>query len=228
MLEIAPTASMAVVTLAGRAMLSAVFLTACVAKLVDRSGSRRSLIEFGFPSSAVPPLSIGVPIAELMVAAALLPVASVRAGAAAALLLLAAFSITIATALARGRHVECRCFGQLTSGIVSWRTLARNAVLAVVALAVLLAYLGSPPPSLFDAVSTLRGAVLVAWTVGLAAVAIIGLGAWAFVISCVHTAGFSYAWSIWSSNWSMPVWRTPSGILQERPRGCLPAARSRS
>jgi thiol-disulfide isomerase/thioredoxin len=181
MLEIAPTASMAVVTLAGRAMLSAVFLTACVAKLVDRSGSRRSLIEFGFPSSAVPPLSIGVPIAELMVAAALLPVASVRAGAAAALLLLAAFSITIATALARGRHVECRCFGQLTSGIVSWRTLARNAVLAVVALAVLLADLGSPPPSLFDAVSTLRGAVLVAWTVGLAAVAIIGLGAWAFV-----------------------------------------------
>jgi hypothetical protein len=64
---------------------------------------------------------------------------------------------------------------------VSWRTLARNAVLAVVALAVLLADLGSPPPSLFDAVSTLRGAALVAWTVGLAAVAIIGLGAWAFV-----------------------------------------------
>jgi thiol-disulfide isomerase/thioredoxin len=116
-----------------------------------------------------------------MVAAALLPVASVRAGAAAALLLLAAFSITIATALARGRHVECRCFGQLTSGIVSWRTLARNAVLAVVALAVLLVDLRSPPPSLFDAVSTLRGAALVAWTVGLAAVAIIGLGAWAFV-----------------------------------------------
>ena len=181
MLEVAPIASMVGVTLVGRAMLSAIFLTASVAKLVDRSGSRRSLIEFGFPSSAVPPLSIGVPIAELMVAAALLPVASVRAGAAAALLLLAAFSITIATALARGRHVECRCFGQLTSGIVSWRTLARNAVLAVVALAVLLADLGSPPPSLFDAVSTLRGAALVAWTVGLAAVAIIGLGAWAFV-----------------------------------------------
>src|SRR5580700_4418448 len=136
----------------GRVALVAVFLTAGVVKLADRPGARQSLLDFGFPSRLAPPLAVGVAVAELLVAAALLPVATVRAGAAAALLLLAAFSLTIAIAIARGRQVECRCFGRLTSGLVSWRTLARNIVLAALALAVLLANFGTPPPSLLDAV----------------------------------------------------------------------------
>jgi hypothetical protein len=100
--------------------------------------------------------------------------------AAAALLLLAAFSLTIAIAIARGRQVECRCFGRLTSGLVSWRTLARNIVLAALALAVLLANFGTPPPSLLDAVTKLQGTELVAWVVGLGSLSLIALGAWGF------------------------------------------------
>jgi thiol-disulfide isomerase/thioredoxin/uncharacterized membrane protein YphA (DoxX/SURF4 family) len=181
MFEAGPTISLAGLTILGRAVLAAIFLTAGVTKLADRVGTRRSLLDFGFPSWLAPPLSIGVPVAELIVAATLLPVASVRAGAAAAFLLLAAFSMIIATAIARGRRVECRCFGQLTSGIISWRTLARNGVLAAVALTVLLADLGTSPPSLLDVTAGLGGAELVAWTVGLTAVALFGLGVWGFV-----------------------------------------------
>jgi len=179
--EVAQAVSMAGPTMLGRVVLAVVFLTAGVAKLADRLGTRRSLIDFGFPSWLASPLGIGVPVAELIVAASLLPVASVRAGAAAAFLLLAAFSMTVATAIARGRRVECRCFGPLTSGIVSWRTLARNVVLAAIALTVLLADFGTPPPSLLDVIARLGGAELVAWTVGLIAVALLGLGVWGFL-----------------------------------------------
>jgi thiol-disulfide isomerase/thioredoxin len=181
MFVMAPTMSVGALTMLGRVVLAVVFLAAGVAKLADRSGTRRSLLDFGCPFWLAAPLSIGVPIAELMVAATLPPVASARAGAAAAFLLLVAFSITIGTAIARGRRVECRCFGQLTSGIVSWRTLARNIVLAAIALTVLLADLGAPPPSLPDFLARPSGAELMVSTVGLSAVALAGLVAWSFV-----------------------------------------------
>src|SRR5262245_18907724 len=99
--------------LLGRAVLAAVLATAGVAKLADHSGTRRSLVEFGFPRWLAPPLSIGVPMVELAAAAALLPAASARAGDAVALVLLTAFSMLVATAVTRGRRVNCRCFGQL-------------------------------------------------------------------------------------------------------------------
>jgi hypothetical protein len=198
MLVMAPTMSVGALTMLGRVVLAVVFLTAGVAKLADRSGTRRSLLDFGCPSWLAAPLSIGVPIAELMVAATLPPVASARAGAAAAFLLLVAFSITIATAIARGRRVECRCFGQLTSGIVSWRTLARNIVLAAIALTVLLAGLGTPPSSLVDFLAGLSGATLVVSTVGLSALALAGLVVGASYTCYAHTAGFFCAWRLWS------------------------------
>jgi thiol-disulfide isomerase/thioredoxin len=181
MLEAAPGISMDALTMLGRAVLAAVFLMGGVAKLADRPGTRRSFVDFGFPSWLAPPLSIGLPIAELILAATLLPTGSARAGAAAALLLLAAFSMTIAIAITRGYQVECRCFGQLTSGLIGWRTLARNVVLAAIALVVLLAGHGTPPPSLLDPLLRLRGAELVAWTIGITAVALIVLGVWGFV-----------------------------------------------
>ncbi len=58
------------------------------------------------------------------------------AGAVGALLLLAMFVTGIATNLARGRQPDCRCFGQIHSAPVSWKTLARNGALAAVAVLV--------------------------------------------------------------------------------------------
>ena len=55
-----------------RLLLALVFATAGVAKLADRAGSRRAIIDFGVPAFLAAPLGILLPLAELLVAAALL------------------------------------------------------------------------------------------------------------------------------------------------------------
>ena len=50
-----------------------VFAVAGVAKLYDRAGSRRAVIDFGVPAPLAAPLAILLPLAELAVAATLLP-----------------------------------------------------------------------------------------------------------------------------------------------------------
>lgn len=54
-------------------LLTLVFAVAGVAKLVDSSGSRQTIIDFGLPASLANPLAMGLPLAELAVAAILLP-----------------------------------------------------------------------------------------------------------------------------------------------------------
>ncbi len=123
---------MQIVLLAARVLLSGVFGIAGLAKLADRAGSRRALIDFGVPNALATPLGVLLPLAELVVAAALLPVATAWFGALGALLLLLLFVFGIAINLARGRTPDCHCFGQLSSAPAGWTTLLRNAVLALV------------------------------------------------------------------------------------------------
>ena len=122
--------------LAARLLLSVVFAVAGLAKLADRAGSRRALIDFGVPSTLASPLGVLLPLAELVVAAALLPVASAWYGALGALSLLLLFVVGIALKSARGRTPDCHCFGQLSSAPAGWATLARNAALAVVSISI--------------------------------------------------------------------------------------------
>src|SRR5215212_7524077 len=56
-----------------RLLVAAVFILAGVAKLADRQGSRQAIIDFGVPSSLAAPLGLLLPLAELAVAATLLP-----------------------------------------------------------------------------------------------------------------------------------------------------------
>jgi thiol-disulfide isomerase/thioredoxin len=124
---------MQIVLLAARLLLSGVFGAAGSAKLADRAGSRQALIDFGVPRVLAAPLGVLLPLAELVVAVALLPVASAWYGALGALSLLLLFIIGISVNLARGRTPNCHCFGQLSSAPVGWTTLARNTILAGVA-----------------------------------------------------------------------------------------------
>ena len=71
-----------------------------------------------------------LPLAELAVAAALVPATTAWWGAVGALVLLLLFAVAIGASLARGRKPNCHCFGQLHSAPAGWSTLARNAVLA--------------------------------------------------------------------------------------------------
>jgi thiol-disulfide isomerase/thioredoxin len=116
-----------------RLLLAAVFVVAGVAKLADREGSRRAVTDFGVPAALAAPLGILLPLAELAMAAALIPTATAFWGAVGALALLLLFVAGISANLARGRRPDCHCFGQLHSAPAGWSTLARNGVLAAVA-----------------------------------------------------------------------------------------------
>jgi thiol-disulfide isomerase/thioredoxin len=124
---------MDMVLLVARLLLAAVFVAAGIAKLADREGSRRAVAGFGVPAALAAPLGILLPLAELAVAAALIPTATALWGTAGALVLLLLFVAGIGANLARGRRPECHCFGQIHSAPAGWSTLARNGVLAAVA-----------------------------------------------------------------------------------------------
>jgi hypothetical protein len=114
-------------------LLAAVFVVSGLAKLSDREGSQKAMVDFGVPSLLASPLGILLPLSELAVAVALIPVATAWSGALGALALLLLFIVGIGANLARGRKPDCRCFGQLHSTPVGWKTLARNSALAAVA-----------------------------------------------------------------------------------------------
>ena len=101
--------------LVARLLLAAVFFVAGLAKLVDRAGAQQSLINFGVPARLARPFSILLPVAEVAVAAALLPMTTAWWGAVGALALLLVFVAGISVNLARGRRPDCHCFGQLHS-----------------------------------------------------------------------------------------------------------------
>src|SRR5829696_6279577 len=124
---------MDVALLLARLLLAVVFAVAGVAKLGDRAGSGRAVAEFGVPTPLATPLGVLLPLAELTVAAALIPTSTAWWGAVGALMLLLLFGVGIGANLARGRKPDCHCFGQLHSTPAGWSTLARNGVLAVVA-----------------------------------------------------------------------------------------------
>jgi SAM-dependent methyltransferase/uncharacterized membrane protein YphA (DoxX/SURF4 family) len=131
------------ILIAARVVLAGVFLVAGVTKLIDLNGSRSALEGFGLARRWVPLGAVALPIAEILAAALLIPAATARAGAGLAAILLFVFMAGIVAALRRGTAPECHCFGQLHSRPVGRETLARNAVLAAIALLVLFA--GSGP-----------------------------------------------------------------------------------
>jgi peroxiredoxin len=152
-----------VLLLACRLALTAVLAVAAVAKLADRSGTRSSLEGFGVPSGAAPYVAVAIPGVELMVAAALVPVATAWAGALAATALLAGFAGAVGVAIARGSEADCHCFGRLSSETVRWSMLLRN--LALLGVAAFVAIAGSEDP----------GASVPTWVGGVALAAAVAL-----------------------------------------------------
>jgi len=151
-----------------------VFGVAGLAKLADRDGSRRALVDFGVPNTLAVPLAIVLPLAELVVAVSLLPVATAWYGAVGALALLLLFVVAIAVNLARGRKPDCHCFGQLSSAPAGRTTLARNAVLALVGGFVVWQARDNPglsPLAWFYDLSVAQRVLLAVGLVGLALVA---------------------------------------------------------
>ena len=139
-----------------RLLLAGVFAVAGVAKLRDVAGSRRALEEFGLPARLSPVGALLLPLAELVIAFALL--LAPRWGAIAAIALLAIFVAGIANAMVHDRAPDCHCFGQLHSEPAGKRTLVRNGVLILMGGAVVA--LG-PGPSIHTWVAERSGAELI-------------------------------------------------------------------
>lgn len=124
---------MEIALLIARLVLVLVFAVAGVTKLADREGTRRVIRDFGVPFALAAPLALLLPLAELAVAVALILTSTAFLGALGALGLLLLFIVGISFNLARGNKPDCRCFGQLRSAPVGWKTLLRNGALAVLA-----------------------------------------------------------------------------------------------
>jgi peroxiredoxin len=154
-----------------RIMLVGVFAVSGIAKLFDRDGTRRAVQGFGLPDSLVGPVALTLPLAEIAIAGALVPGTSARAGAVAAIALLAAFMIGISINLAQGRRPDCNCFGQLHSAPVGPTTLVRNVFLGAVAGVVAFGAGPDAGGSVIDAIGELDGTGLVLAGIAVAAIA---------------------------------------------------------
>lgn len=145
-----------------RFLLCGVFAVAGIGKLLDLPGSRQAMRDFGLPPAAAQAAGVGLPIAELLIAAALLIAPTVWWGALAGLALLVVFIGGMVYQLARGRTPNCHCFGQLHSAPVGPATLIRNGVLALVAGLLVAQGANAPVPGLLDSlgVRALGGALL--------------------------------------------------------------------
>lgn len=124
---------METVLLLARLFMALILAVAGISKAIDPAGARKALIGFGVSSKLAAPVGWLLPIVEIAVAIALIPLSTAWIGAVAALALMMTFAGAIGVNLLRGRTPECNCFGQLHSTPVSWSMFFRNLVLAAVA-----------------------------------------------------------------------------------------------
>lgn len=150
---------MEIVLLVARIVLAVIFGVAGIAKLADPAGSRKALTGFGVPEPLAGPLGWALPIFEVAVAVALLPLATAWFGGVGALALLLVFLLGISVNLARGNAADCHCFGQLHSEPVSSKVLVRNGALAVAAA--LIVVQEKPGLSAFDWLADLKAGEII-------------------------------------------------------------------
>jgi peroxiredoxin len=122
------------VLLITKLFLASILLIAGVAKASDPDGARKAFVGFGSSEAVAGQMSWLLPLLEIVTALTLIPPQTATIGAFSALILMVAFSIAIATNLIRGKAPDCNCFGQLQSEPISWTLFARNVVLAVLAV----------------------------------------------------------------------------------------------
>jgi peroxiredoxin len=172
----------------GRILLAAVFAISAIAKLADRRGVRAALVDFGVPAPLITPASAILPVAESVVALALLSSSSARWGAVGALALLVIFSAAIAVNLVRGRQPECHCFGQLRSGPVGTSTLVRNGLLATLAGGIAWRQGREPGFSMTDWLAQKSAGEILGFVAAMVALALVALQAW-FILHLIRQHG---------------------------------------
>lgn len=113
--------------------LAVVFAFAGGAKLADRDATAEGFRALGLGSAER--RAVQVPVLEL--ATAVLLVAAPIGGAIVALALLSAFTVALVRLLHAGSRAPCRCFGGVRTRPIAWIDVARNALLAALAVVTL-------------------------------------------------------------------------------------------
>jgi len=112
---------------AAQIVVGILFGWAALAKLADLSAFALQVHNFRLlPLSAENMVAMLLPWVELVAALALVLRIQPRAGAWVAGLLLAVFTLGVASAMARGLDFECGCFGKASATKVGWGKLAQN------------------------------------------------------------------------------------------------------
>ena len=139
---------MELLLLGARLFLGIVFLSASIPKLFAPREFRRALTNYQLlPVWLVAPVAAWLPRFELLIAAVLLTGVAITITATVAGLALLAFSVAVGVNLARGRSIECGCFGGASPRRITWRLVLRDVVLVAAAFAV-----AAHPPATWAAV----------------------------------------------------------------------------
>jgi len=126
--------------------LSVIFASAASHKLRHPGWFRRQVQEYELiPVFMVPPMAAALPLTELAIAASLLWTTSRPYAGVLAFFLIGAYALAIAINLARGRKdIDCGCTGPAMRQPLQPALLARNLLLAVMALCASLPMLDRP------------------------------------------------------------------------------------
>jgi len=125
---------MELILLLVRLFLFGVFVVAGVGKLLDLEGSEKAVKGFGVPDSVAKPVSIFLPVVEIVIGVLLLFVGTSWIGAVFAFLLLSVFIVGMIVQMAQGNAPDCHCFGQIHSEPVGKASLIRNIGFAILSL----------------------------------------------------------------------------------------------
>jgi uncharacterized membrane protein YphA (DoxX/SURF4 family) len=129
----APSLGLAVVALSGSTGVGLIFLTAGVSKFRHRALLPGVVANYRLlPPSLVAPVAAILPIAEILIGAALVAgIAPVALPVVLAMLLLGLFAAAMAINIARGRtQIDCGCGRSQLRHPIGWGLVARNMVLA--------------------------------------------------------------------------------------------------
>ncbi len=131
--------AVAIVVLVLRVVLGVIFIVAGASKIGHAIEFAQQIAAFGLvPRALVAPMALGLPFLEVLLGGYLVLGLFTRTAAWIATVLLAVFDLAIASAVMRGLHLSCGCFGPNDSTVTTWWEVARDAAFVLLALIVAL------------------------------------------------------------------------------------------
>ncbi|MCH7699916.1 MAG: DoxX family membrane protein [Chloroflexi bacterium] len=120
-----------------RLTLGGLLVLAAITKLTDRAAFQAAVAEYQLlPHALERPFAAALPIVELTLGALLLAGLGTAIAAWVAVPVFLSFSIAIGVNMARGRELDCHCFGSVQSEPIGWPSLIRSSALIIAALIV--------------------------------------------------------------------------------------------